>query len=278
MKRFFIFVVLLFVPVVLLAQPTYSTGGVNAYTPCGITPDLPWRILAADNAAGYFTAAHFPAVTNWRNGDVWGSDFRDGAGNNDADPSGGSDIPQIYLYAGHGTCQNPPVATDPDFITVCGNQGAPNFDDIGAFARWGSASGGRLQFLLLDASCPMDLVSIGNNWFPVFQGLHVATGHSGDAGHDTLDSPYRPAMFASFLVGGIPGPFGSVFGSIFPQVPVGMAWMATGLEDVQSGVCAVVIAAGPTEAECEDRRDNERLGDGRGDPTPNWFGWRWVCN
>ncbi|TDO51772.1 hypothetical protein EV643_103511 [Kribbella sp. VKM Ac-2527] len=51
-------------------------------------------------------------MSTWENGDVWGSDFRDDGG--DLDPSGGSELPDVYLFAGHGGCQNPPAATSPD--------------------------------------------------------------------------------------------------------------------------------------------------------------------
>lgn len=273
-------VLLLFIAVAAeAATPTYSTGGVDVYVPCG-APNLQWRVSSANAVAAWFNIAGFPAVSNWRNGDVWGSDFRDAGTPNDRDSGGGSDLPQVYLYAGHGSCQDPPGPTDPDFITVCGNVG-PNFNDIGASAGWGSQSGGSLQFLFLDASCPMDLISIGNDWFPVFRGLHVATGHSGTVTHDTYDSQDRPASFAAYTVGG--GEFDllglvSVPMILYPPLSVGDAWMAAGLEDVDSGVCAVAIAAGETEADAIDRREHERLTDGRSDPIPNWFGWRWVCN
>jgi hypothetical protein len=271
------------------AQPSYSTGAVGSYMAnCGVGPDLPWCVFSASNFRcwydggigcfpfpfgfpfGGFGTNNFPLVTAWNDGDVWGSDFRDGNGTADSDPSGGSDIPRIYFYNGHGICQGTPAATDPDYIIVCGNFGKPDLTDVGASSRWGSTSaGGKLQFAFIDASCPMDLVSIGNNWFPVFSGLHVAIGHSGDATHDTLNSPDRGGAFAAYTAG-------NAF--FLPQLSVGDAWMTTGLIDVQSGTCAVAIAAGATEAECIDRRENERVTDGRSDPVPNWFGWMWVCN
>lgn len=276
-RRLVVSVLLLFTAAAAeAATPNFSTGGVDAYMPCGFA-NLAWRNYSANLVAGWLNLSGFPAASNWRDGDVWGSDFRDGAGSNDADPAGGSDAPQIYFYAGHGTCQNPPAATDPDFITVCGNFGAPNFNDIGANAGWGSQSGGHLQFLMLDASCPMDLVSLENNWFPVFRGLHVATGHSGTASLDTRDSPFRSGNFIAYTIGA-----GSIFGLpfpviLFPPLSVGDAWMASGLQDVDPTVCAVAIAAGETRDDAIDRREHEHLTDGRSDPIPNWFAWRWVC-
>lgn len=280
-SRFITSVLLLFVATAAgAATPTYSTGGVDVYTPCGV-PNLPWRVLSANKVAGWFNVAGFPAVSNWRNGDVWGSDFRNTGAPDDREPGGGSDLPQIYFYAGHGTCQDPPGPTDPDYISVCSQVG-PDFNDIGATSGWGSQSGGNLQFLFLDASCPMDLISLGNEWFPVFRGLHVATGHSGTSSHDTLDSPDRSDVFATYAVGG--GMF-DLYGLVslpiillYPPLSVGDAWMASGLMDVESEVCAVAIAAGETEADAIDRREHERVTDGRSDPIPNWFGWKWICN
>jgi hypothetical protein len=126
----------------------------------------------------------------------------------------------------------------------------------------------------------MDLISLGNDWFPVFRGLHVATGHSGTTAHDTYDSVDRTDVFATYLVGGgsLELPLVSVPAILYPPLSVGDAWMTSGLLDVDSGVCAVAIAAGETEADAVDRREHERVTDGRSDPIPNWFGWRWVCN
>jgi hypothetical protein len=62
--------------------------------------------------------------------DIWSSDFRD-ASNGDLEPNGGSNIPEIYFYSGHGIGQNPPNATSPDFTAVCGNFGKPDTTTIG---------------------------------------------------------------------------------------------------------------------------------------------------
>jgi Family of unknown function (DUF6345) len=242
----------------------YSTGAVDKYSPCGVGPDLPQTIPEAAAFRAFFNAAGDTIFTQWVNGDVWASDFRDGT---DTDPSGGSDVPDMYYYTGHGICQNPPVATDPDFIVVCGNFGKPDTTNIGASSRWGNPPG-NLKFCFLDASCPMDLVSLGNNWFPVFQGLHMATGNSGTAKSDTLDSVTRGQMFAAYCSGAF---------FFFPHLSVGAAWMATGTIDVQSGCCAVAIAAGNDRNDAIDRRENEHVHDNRPNPIPNWFAWEWIC-
>ena len=111
-------------------------------------------------------------MSTWENANVWGSDFRDGP---DMDPDGGSDAPDIYFFTGHGSCQQPPGANDPDFIVLCSTVGTPNFVDVGTSSRWGNGNG-QAQFMFVDASCPMDLVSLSTNWFPTFVGLHVAVG------------------------------------------------------------------------------------------------------
>lgn len=245
----------------------YSTGAVRDYVAnCGAGPDLPLTIPEADSFRSWYNLGGFQLLSRWENGDVWGSDFRDG-GSGDLEPNGGSDVPDIYFYTGHGICQNPPGATSPDFIAVCGNFGKPDNTNIGTQSRWGNGAG-NLKFCFLDASCPMDLVSISNNWFPVFQGLHVAVGHSGTSASDTLDSVSRGALFAAYTSGAF---------FFFPYLSVGDAWMATGTIDIQNGCCAVVIAAGENRDDAIDRRENEKVKDGRSDPVPNWFAWRWIC-
>jgi hypothetical protein len=245
----------------------YSTGCVRDYVPNGCPgPDLPATIPEGANFRAWYALGGFQLFSRWENGDVWGSDFRD-AGNGDLEPNGGSDKPEIYLFAGHGTCQNPPTATSPDFIVACGNFGDPDSTTIGTQCRWGNGAG-NLRFAFIDASCPMDLVSIRNQWFPVFRGLHVAVGHSGTSTQDALDSDVRGSQLAAFTSGAI---------RWIPHLSVGDAWMAVGLNDVQSGCCAVVIAAGSDRDDAIDRRDREKVKDERSDPTPRWFAWRWVC-
>ena len=288
MKKFMIGILLLFSATIATAvEPSFSTGAVNNYAGCdgSLTLSL---INASDFECWYgggigcwgpFSFVGFgipfpplrtyPLVTRWTENDVWGSDFRQGTGNNDTDPTGGSDLPGIYFYSGHGICQQPPVATDPDFISVCSTSDGANDVDIGTESLWGSNSGGHLQFLFLDASCPMDLISLERNWFWAFDGLHVATGHSGTINNDTLESVTRAAYFAAYTAGS---------DMFTPHLSVGDAWAVSGLIDVDTTVCAVTIAQGPTEADAVDRRQNERVTDGRVDPVPSWVAWRWVCN
>ena len=253
---------------------TYSTGAINTYSTCGLNPDLSNRIEAAKRFRDWYNLAGFPNISRWENDNVFNTDFTDGA-NKDMDPNGGSDAPDIYLFAGHGSCQNPPGANDPDFLVTCSHT-VGNFTDIGASSRWGNA-GGHLRFAFIDASCPMDLVSLGHNWFPPFQGLHVATGHSGRTTNDTLDSPSRPGEFAVRTIGAQTTFLGIVISTI-PREPVTWAWMDTGLIDVQPQVCAVSIANDATRDAAIHRRDNEFVSPSMGRPSGNWYAWRWVCN
>src|SRR5262249_21057231 len=163
----------------------------------------------------------------WENGDVWGSDFREGT---DLAGDGGSDVPEIYFFKGHGSCESPGDFERRDEIYVCGNFGKPDATIIGRDTRWGN-KGGNLQFMFVDASCPMDLDELGSSWFPAFQGLHMAVGHSGDTEHDTHDSSERASYFARMTLG--------LFG--FPQFSVGDAWMIAGLWDIDPGVSAVAL-------------------------------------
>jgi hypothetical protein len=253
---------------------SYSTGAVDIYNTCGVSPDLPLTIPEAANARSWWDLAGFPRVSRWENADVWNTDFTDGAAN-DMEAQGGSDVANVYFFTGHGICQNPPGATSADFISTCSG-GVNGNTNIGVSSRWGN-SGGHSRFMLLDASCPMDLVSIGNNWFPPFLGLHVATGHSGRTTNDTLDSSSRGGEFAARTVGARSTFLGIEIWSI-PKQPVTWAWMNTGLIDVQSQVCAVSVANDTTADTASNRRDNEFIDSPWAAPSGNWFAWRWVCS
>jgi hypothetical protein len=249
---------------------TYSTGAVRDYIPNGCGgPDLPLTIPEADNFRTWFNLGGHANISRWNNTDVWGSDFRDGA-NNDLEPQGGSGLPNAYFYTGHGICQNPPSATSPDFITVCSPSGQPNTTNLGQLTRWGNDN---LRFALIDASCPMDLVSVLNEWGHVFQGLHVAVGHSGTTTMDTLDSSDRGNAFAARIA----GPYGGILDWILPTNSVGDAWMATGTIDIQAGCCAIVTAAGETEADAVNRRENEVIRSTWSNPRAVWLAWMWLC-
>jgi len=244
----------------------FSTGAVRDYIPNGCGgPDLPKTIDEARAFAAIFIQAGHQLFSHWENTDVWGSDFRDGAGR-DLEPQGGSDLVEMYLFAGHGSCQANPTATTPDFLLACSPTGTPNTVTAGTEIRWGNARNG-LQYAVIDASCPMDLVSIQNSWFPVFQGLHVALGHSGTVNADARDSADRGFLFAIYAAGG--------FG-FFPHQSVGDSWMDAGTADIQPGCSAVALAAGTSREDAIWRRDQETIGvHSTFNFVPAWFAWKW---
>lgn len=241
----------------------YSTGSVNNY---GGTGNLFWDNAEAADFRSWMNGAGHTLFTAWQDGDVWGSDFRDQGNPNDMEPSGGSDRDQMYYYTGHGSCENPPVPGSGDWLITHGNVSSDT-TRIGTQSFWGNG-GGSLQFMLIDASCPMDLPEIGSEWFNPFGGLHIAVGNSGDINHDTQDSEDRGEDFGANLVG-------SFWHS---KESVTQAWMDNGTIDVQSQVCAVSIANDATRDAAISRRDNEFLDSGMSKPSGNWFAWRWVCD
>jgi hypothetical protein len=254
------------------------------------------------NASGFTTADNLPNACNstdgfdlwfnlfgshsrrfyWKDTLVWPSDYREdslgGSDNIEADWSSAD----LNVFSGHGSCQNPPTASSPDFIVTARNGIGrnANFVNINASLRLGEflgsgvfGSNGNLNTLMLDASCPMDLVSLTNQWWTAFQGLHVAMGHSGDVNHDTLDDASRLATVGMYLGPWLP-PFNFGGGSSYRT-----AWMSAGLIGVQSQVCAVITGAGRTQTEAESRRDFETPTNRIPDALPaTWLAWRWVCN
>jgi hypothetical protein len=242
-----------------------STGAVNNYNG---NHDLKNRIQTAAGFRSWFLIDGSTLFSAWTDGNVWGSDFRDQGSPNDMEPQGGSDRAQVYLFAGHGLCENPPAPGTGDFILANGNVGKPDNTRIGTSSVWGN-NGGRLQFMFIDASCPMDLAEITTEWFSPFGGLHIATGHSGDVNHDSKDSLDRSDVFGSYLIGYAPAQISAR--------PVGDAWMASGLMDVDSGVCAVATAAGDTRDDAINRRENEFVTSNWPNPSNNWLAWKWIC-
>jgi hypothetical protein len=243
-----------------------STGAINDY---GGNANLSHDIAEANDFRAWYLFAGNTVFTAWTDGNVWGSDFREKGSPNDMDPSGGSDRAQTYYYTGHGSCPASQQTTSPvDFLITHGNFGTPDTTHIVTESVWGN-NGGRLQFMLIDASCPTELPEI-TQLFPILGGLHMVTGNSGDVNHDTLDSEDRGNAFGIQTAGG-PSWF-------FPQLPVGDAWMNTGLIDVQDQVCAVAAAAGDTRDDAINRRENERVTSGWSNPSNNWMAWKWVCN
>ena len=55
---------------------SFSTGAVNQYSTCGLTPDLGSRLEDAKRFRDWYTEAGFHLVTRWENDDVWNTDLR----------------------------------------------------------------------------------------------------------------------------------------------------------------------------------------------------------
>lgn len=240
----------------------FSTGCVDDYgNPRG---NLAHSVQAGATFRAYCWLAGFTQVSAWVNGDVWGEDFIQGT---DLAPDGGSDVPELYMYQGHGICTpGPRVGDEMDVIVLHPNGSHRGHVAFGKESRWGEGAG-NLRFLILNASCPMGLATLAHSWFPCFRGLHMAVGHSGDSAHDTLDDRDRAGMFAAWAI---------PFASWFPNLSVGDAWMQTGLQGVMFGTSAVALAAGNDRNDAIDRRDHEKVTDNRPKPAPNWFAWKWV--
>jgi hypothetical protein len=272
--------------VLLTAGPShainYDMACVEKYSDAGFptSADVTLTCDATDGFSAWFNLFGSHTLRfYWHDTLVWPRDYTE-----DSFVGGGDNIEidwssaDLAVFSGHGSCQNPPTTTSPDFI-VTAKIGSPgNFVNINSSMRLGEfpgsgvfGSNGNLNTLMINASCPMDLVSLTTQWWVVFQGLHLAMGHSGTSTQDNLDSDKKLPTVGFYL-----SPFG--FFGIPSSSSYRTAWMSAGLIDVQSGVCAVITATGRTEAEAVARRDFEtptvRIGDAL---PPTWIAWRWTC-
>jgi len=270
--------------VALPARATnYSLGCVERYSDASGFSTSDDVLLTCDAASGFSTWFNAFGGHNlglfWQNTLVWPSDYRE-------DSLGGSDhieadwsLADLNVFSGHGSGHNPPAASSPDCIVTARNGIglSANFVNINSSLRFGEfpgsgvfGSNGNLDTFMLNASCPMDLVSLTTQWWSVFQGMHLAMGHSGDVNHDNLDSSSKLPTVGMYLTG---VPF-FMEGSSYRT-----AWMSAGLIDVQPGVCAVITGTGRSQSEAVDRRDFETPTTRIGDALPaSWIAWRWVCS
>jgi hypothetical protein len=266
-----------------MAPLSFATEAVRTYSTCfpGAT-DPPHRLEAARAFAYVYSLAGFQQIFAWEEENVWGSDFRDETrvppnlviNSTDTTPWTGTDVPDVYFFSGHGSMENldDPNAPNGDFILTC-SPATPggNQVDIQHQCLWGNPPG-QLKFMFLDSSFSMILDFVTRVWWPVFGGLHMAVGHSGTFHHDAYDSLNRTSDFATFTVG-------SLVSSMIPQMSVSDAWMVAGIEEVQSGVCAVAVAVGATRDEAIDRRENEKVYQNLPDPSqPTWIAFKWSCS
>lgn len=263
---------------VLLAPATaswavnYDMACVERYSDAGfpVSANVFLTCDATDGFGGWFSlfGGHNRRFY-WKNTLVWPRDYtEDSLGGGDQVES---DRPgaNLTVFSGHGSCQNPPGPSSPDFL-VTAQPGAANFVNVNASLRLGEfpgsgvfGSNGHLDTLMINASCPMDLVSLTNQWWTVFRGLHLAMGHSGTSTMDNLDSDSKLPTVGLYVGTG---------------TSYRTAWMTAGLIDVMVGVCAVITATGRTEAEAVARRDFETPTSAIPDALPaTWIAWRWIC-
>jgi hypothetical protein len=268
----------------MLARPDYATnysmGCVEKYSDAGFptSANVSLTCDATDGFSSWFNIFGGHSLRfYWHNTLVWPSDYTEdsftgGSDNAESDWSSAD----LAVFSGHGSCQNPPVASSPDFLVTAKPGSSANFVNINSSLRLGEFPGsgvfgnnGNLNALMINASCPMDLPSLTTQWWSVFQGLHIAMGHSGTSTQDNLDSNQKLPTVGLYLGGANP---------FIGAASYRTAWMAAGLIDVQSGVCAVITATGRTESEAVSRRDSEtptvRIGDAM---PPTWIAWRWTC-
>ncbi len=271
--RVFVCVFMLVVCPVLARAGTFSVECVDNYDPCG-GGSLSQDNAECDDFQDILKDAGFKKVWDFRDGEVWGNDFRDGASSGEF-----SDEASIFYYSGHGFCNgSPDHSSDPgisDRPVVCANTpiGGGNTVKMASESRWGSQSNGqgKARWMLFDASCSMTVEPNNNNgtvkrlakgWGTVFRGLHLAVGSHGDAGHDILDSEDRGEDFAEDLTDG----------DTYTD-----AWMDDGLIDVEDGACAVTMAVGSSVSIATNRRDNETLFHSVSDSGHSFLAYSYSC-
>lgn len=215
---------------------SFSLECVDNYNACG------GKSLSSDNAEcddfqDIFIDAGHALKWDWREGNVWGNDFRDNSPTEEY-----SDETDIFYYSGHGTCTGAQGGTcDRPFTCTNNPIGGSNTVVVATESRWGIASphAGKARWMLLDASCSVMVAPGGNNsaqvsklatgWLPAFNGLHLVAGSHCSATGDILDSEDRGEDFAEDLTDG---------------ESYTSAWMDDGLIDVQDGACAVTMSGG----------------------------------
>lgn len=239
----------------------FSTGCCNKYQFPGSSwtiwlpniPNLGGSVEAGDHVKYWYTQAGLSLYRAWTDEDLFPEDFKDEAAcidghpRCDLNPAGGSDVPEIYYFQGHG-----------EELQIALTRGLVHFDEGSV---WGNDPG-RLQFLFLMCCATINLSAMGK-WQPLFRGLHMVVGNT-DLVSDSLQHGVNFVAWTSGVLNFAPG------------LSVGDAWMRTGLIDAVKGCSAVAVAAGDTQADAEDRCAHERIKDNRPKPSSRWLAWRWV--
>jgi hypothetical protein len=215
---------------------TFSVECVDNYAACG-GGSLSDANDECDDIQDIMTDAGHTEKWNFRDGDVWGNDFRDKSPTEEF-----SDEAEVFFYAGHGTCVGGQGKTcDRPFTCANTPKGGNNTVVVASQSRWGSLSPnkGKARWMVHDSSCSMEVVPGGTNaatvsrlatgWLPAFDGMHLAVGGHCSPTADMQDSEDRGEDFVEDLTDG----------DGFTN-----AWMDDGLIDVDDGACAVTMAGG----------------------------------
>lgn len=150
----------------------YSTGAVKRHAAgrCG-GPDLLLTIPEAADFRFFYDVADYSVFSRRKDGNVWGFDVRDaGAGDLSRTAVTTSLISTSSPVTAAARIRRPRRARTSPW---CAKTPAHRTSSPSAPSAAGDGTG-NLQFAFIDASCPMDLVSSQNSWFPVFCGLHMA--------------------------------------------------------------------------------------------------------
>jgi hypothetical protein len=214
--------------------------------PCA-NPDLSNRANDAEGFQNAMAAYGHTSVFDWGNDNAWETDFRSPASGGDS--VDWSDNVHFCYFADHG-----------------GNNGtvfqigfsAQHTNCRGSSDTWqlGAKS---LKWIVFDA-CDLVLQADATNvseWFGPMQGVHMVFGFSG-LGYDD---------------GGRGAAFGNDAGS---GAVLSNAWLADGVGS-DTRQTAIAIAAGVTQADAINRRDNETINWRDSDVTStNWLAWKWY--
>jgi hypothetical protein len=221
----------------------------NFSAPC-VNDDLVNRAECAEGFLDAMTARGFTSMFDWGDGNAWETDFR--SNDNGGDALDWSDAVNFCYFADHGVNGGPGGQMDIGFTSQ--HEYCTGWSDSW---RLGISL---LRWFVLD-TCDLVLdtdAATVSNWFGPMQGVHLLFGFVGEA----YDDGGRGASFGSDAANG------AVLSS---------AW----LSDASSwweGETAIAIAAGTTQDDATNRRDNETINWVYEDlpAETSWLAWKWY--
>ena len=206
-----------------------------------------------DHANGFFNNmgnhGHVK-VFDWGNDNAWETDFRHP--NSGGDSLNWTDNVNFVFFSSHGGNWSDVMRIA--FATKTGKcLGETDEFRLGAKSlKW-------LALDCCDAVLNTDGSHIGSVWFPPMRGLHMVFGFIG-LGHD------------GYITGGLGSDFGDDAGS---AKPLSNAWLDRGYSWAYDDN-PIAIAAGATEAEAINRRENETINWRDYDvSSTNWLAWKY---